>query len=115
MRKSVFKLSEVVPVRFESAERDRLKSMASNYGISLSTLIRLVSTNLEIPPQRLSPIDHATLTELSRWGNNLNQVSRAVNTAQLQENIDTATSSQVLKEMSEIAVAIKNIQKKVLS
>jgi hypothetical protein len=115
MRKSVFKLSEVVPVRYEPAERDRLKGMAHAHGISLSTLIRIVSMNMEIPPQKLSPLDHEALVELAQCGNHLNLVSRAIHMAQQRDALDNESAIQAIKEMADIAVAIKEIQKKVMS
>lgn len=115
MRPPLYKLCEVVPVRFEKTERDRLQRIAQGRGISLSTLIRLTSTGQQLPPSRLSPVDCETLKELSKWGNNLNQVSHTLNTARQAGVLDEATANRVLGELVTIAGGLSEIRGKVMA
>jgi len=115
MRPPLFKHCEVVPVRFETIERDRLKRAALVRGISLSSLIRLNATGQALPPARLSPVDQETLGQLSRWGNNLNQISHALNVARQMGVLDEGTANRVLGELVTIAGSLDEIRKKVLS
>jgi len=115
MRPPLFKHCEVVPVRYETAERDRLKRMAQGRGISLSSFIRLTSTAQALPSPRLSPVDQETLLELSRWGNNLNQVSHTLNVAREQGSLDGNTVDRAIGKLGAIAENISEIRRKVMS
>ncbi len=84
----------VVPVRFDPTERDRLKAYADEKGISISELVRHTALGLKLPdvipkkkgrqvPKKLPEINRELFVELSRIGNNINQIARACNEARL--------------------------------
>ncbi|MGE4232031.1 MAG: hypothetical protein AB7F43_01765 [Bacteriovoracia bacterium] len=70
--------TEVVPIRLTPAERDWLKCVAKNQALSLSEYIRRAALKRRLPPSPAPEINRKTYLELSRIGNNLNQLLRAI-------------------------------------
>jgi hypothetical protein len=115
MRKPLTKLSEIVPVRFEPGERQRLQRQASCRGMSLSALIRLTAMAQQFPPPKPTAIDKETIHELAHWGNNLNQLSFVANVARQQGVLGEETFNRIVAELSGIAAGLTEIRGKVLS
>ena len=67
-------------VRLSSIELDWLRIRAADAGMPASELIRRLTLGKPLP-KRLSKISQATYIELGRIGNNLNQLTKATNTA----------------------------------
>lgn len=76
--------TKVVPVRLSPEERDRLARLAKEHHVSLSDYIRRLALNRQMPPAAQPEINRETYRELSRIGNNLNQLTRALNSGVLQ-------------------------------
>ena len=67
-------------VRLSDLELDWLRIRAADAGMPASELIRRLTLGKPLP-KRLSKISLATYQELGRIGNNLNQLTKAANTA----------------------------------
>ena len=67
-------------VRLSDLELDWLRIKATDAGMPASELIRRLTLGKPLP-KRLSKISLATYQELGRIGNNLNQLTKAANTA----------------------------------
>lgn len=65
--------------RVTEAERIDLEQKASRAGVDLSDWIRQQLTAAPIPRMTHKRIDASVITELSRIGNNLNQIARSLN------------------------------------
>ena len=69
---------QVVPVRFTGEERDLLKSFAEARRLSLSDFIRTAALGRRFPPPPPTAENRLAYQELTRIGNNLNQLLRAM-------------------------------------
>lgn len=94
--------SKRLDVRVSEAEKNQLMAKAGNVGLSLSEYLRvaLLVGHIDLRVEHQLPV--AWLTELSRIGNNLNQLARAANSGALlgeQDFFEVWRSLEELKEM----------------
>ena len=73
--------NNLLPVRLSDVELEMFRSRSAEQGISISELMRQNGLMRPIP-KRLSRITAQTYRELGRIGTNINQMTKAVNTAQ---------------------------------
>lgn len=71
--------SAVVPIRFSEDERKSLFEQAKSFGVSLSEFVRRAALKRRMPPLPPPQLNRDIYQELSRIGNNLNQVTRKIN------------------------------------
>lgn len=101
------KRSEQVKTRFTIAEIDHLRANANRAGLTLADYVRRCSLQMRILEKAGGPTPQV-LSELSRIGNNLNQIARALNThrqpvppevnaaiAQLDQTLDQVAAAYV--------------------
>jgi Bacterial mobilisation protein (MobC) len=72
--------NNLLPVRLSDVELEMFRSRSAEQGISISELMRRNGLMRPIP-KRLSRITTLTYRELGRIGTNINQMTKAVNTA----------------------------------
>jgi len=92
--------AKFVKIRTTDAERDAWQAMADEAGLSLADLIRQRLDQPTLQPPKSDRIqrvvieaDPDLIRQLSRIGNNMNQLARAVNTAGLEpEDLATVLS-----------------------
>ena len=108
--------SEVVQVRFSTEERDQLKMLAEEKGITMSQVIRHAALGLDLPkverkekkrriPKALPEINKDLYRELARIGNNVNQIARACNEAR-QWGSDPPVTQTVFDELLQAIKAV---------
>lgn len=68
-----------INIRLTLNEQVLLEEYAKEYGLSIVQYIRLRTLKKQLPKFRMSVIDRSLLIELSRIGNNLNQITKKVN------------------------------------
>lgn len=88
------------PVRLSDIELDWLRIKATEAGMPASELIRRLTLGKPLP-KRLSKISLATYIELGRIGNNLNQLTKAANTA-IKVGYSPPADPKLLKELLEL-------------
>jgi len=70
--------SSVIPVRFTPEERNALHSSSQKIHVSLSEYIRRAALKRRLPNPPVAEVNLETYQELSRIGNNLNQLVRSI-------------------------------------
>lgn len=88
------------PVRLSDLELDWLRIKAKDAGMPASELIRRLTLGKPLP-KRLSKISLATYQELGRIGNNLNQLTKAANTA-IKVGYSPPADPKLLSELLEL-------------
>lgn len=68
-----------INIRLTLNEQVLLEEYAKEYGLSIVQYIRLRTLKKQLPKFTMSVIDRSLLIELSRIGNNLNQITKKVN------------------------------------
>lgn len=69
-------LSKRVGVRLKPDDYKRLQSRAADHGLTVSDLIRAAALDVPAAPARRRIADQDLINQLSRIGNNLNQLTR---------------------------------------
>ena len=92
-----------VNIRLTAEEQVFVENQASSYGISVVEYVRKRALNKQLPKHALSPINHELLIELSRIGNNVNQVAKKSN----QNFLEKYVFNRDLRELKEILNQIK--------
>ena len=87
-------------MRLSDIELDWLRIKATEAGMPASELIRRLTLGKPLP-KRLSKISLATYIELGRIGNNLNQLTKAANTA-IKVGYSPPADPKLLKELLEL-------------
>lgn len=100
--------SAVVPIRFSKEERDSLLSQAKSYGVSLSEFVRRAALKRRLPPAPPPQINRDIYQELSRIGNNLNQVARKIHQGAV------AVELELVGTLTELKGVVKEVGMKVL-
>ena len=75
-----------VNVRFTLSEQVQLEESAKTHGLSLVQYIRVRALKKQLPKFKMSVADQELVIELSRIGNNINQITKKIN--QGNPNID---------------------------
>jgi len=68
-----------VNIRMTVDDYIKVSDNAETIGLSVAEYIRRKSTEKSLPKKRVSPLDRKLFVELSRVGNNLNQLAKLVN------------------------------------
>ncbi|MEM6403123.1 MAG: plasmid mobilization relaxosome protein MobC [Cyanobacteria bacterium P01_D01_bin.116] len=89
--------THIYQVRLSDLELDWLRMKARDAGVPQSVLIRRLTLGKPLP-KRISKISLKTYQELSRIGNNLNQLTKASNAA-IKMGCQPPVDSQILKEL----------------
>jgi len=92
-----------VNIRLTAEEQVFVENQASYYGISVVEYVRKRALNKQLPKHALSPINRELLIELSRIGNNVNQLAKKSN----QNFLDKYVFNRDLRELKEILNQIK--------
>ncbi|MBW4635468.1 MAG: MobC family plasmid mobilization relaxosome protein [Iphinoe sp. HA4291-MV1] len=93
----------MLQARFSPIEYEMIRSKAIDTGMSLGELTRrsLLLQPIPPPPLRLSRVTIATYLELSRIGNNINQLAKATNTA-IKMQLSPPAKPELLQELLEL-------------
>jgi hypothetical protein len=101
--------NNLLPVRLSDVELEMFRSRAEDLGISIAELMRRNGLMRPIP-KRLSRITIQTYRELSRVGTNINQLSKAINTA-----LKSGQQIQIdPEELVSLAAAINHCQRELV-
>ena len=92
-----------VNIRLTAEEQVFVENQASYYGISVVEYVRKRALNKQLPKHALSPINRELLIELSRIGNNVNQLAKKSN----QNFLGKYVFNRDLRELKEILNQIK--------
>ena len=68
-----------VNVRMTVDDYSKVSNNAETIGLAITEYIRRKITEKSLPKKRVSPSDRKLFVELSRIGNNLNQIAKVVN------------------------------------
>lgn len=93
------------PVRLSKIELEMLRNRALEAGIKASELVRRNALMRPLP-KRVSKVDLKTYIELGRIGNNLNQLTKGVNTA-LKYGVTPPADKGELQELLELLHSIR--------
>ena len=89
--------THIYQVRLSDLELDWLRTKAIDAGVPQSVLIRRLTLGKPLP-KRISKISLKTYQELSRIGNNLNQLTKASNVA-IKMGCQPPVDLEILKEL----------------
>lgn len=92
-----------VNIRLTAEEQVFVENQANSYGISVVAYVRKRALNKQMPKHSLSPINRELLIELSRIGNNVNQLAKKSN----QNFLEKYVFNRDLRELKEILNQIK--------
>tara|TARA_R110000764_G_scaffold46793_11_gene104946 strand:+ start:7857 stop:8234 length:378 start_codon:yes stop_codon:yes gene_type:complete len=68
-----------VNVRMTADDYSKVSNNAETIGLSIAEFIRRKITKKSLPKKKVSPSDRKLFVELSRVGNNLNQIAKVLN------------------------------------
>ena len=92
---------KTVPVRFTAEEYAHLQATAAAAGLKIETTVRKLVMDCQLRPR--PPNEYADLLrELSAIGNNINQMARATNTAELDPNLAANLMAELQKTQKEL-------------
>jgi bifunctional pyridoxal-dependent enzyme with beta-cystathionase and maltose regulon repressor activities len=92
-----------VNVRFTCEDLLLIESQSKTYGLSVVEYVRKRALNKQLPKHTISPINRELLIELSRIGNNVNQLAKKSN----QNFLDKYVYNRDLRELKDILNQIK--------
>ena len=100
-------------VRLSDHEEALLKIKAAEAGLSVSSFLRACALGDAGPRARRSPTIEkellgATLAELNRIGNNVNQIARVLNLGQERDPADIAATMKLLRDTLTVALRAIN-------
>ncbi len=95
--------TKMLQARFSPIEYEMIRSKAEDTGLSLGELTRrcMLLRPIPLPPPRLGRVTLDTYLELSRIGNNINQLAKATNTA-IKMQLPPPASPELLQELLEL-------------
>ncbi|MHC5747856.1 MAG: MobC family plasmid mobilization relaxosome protein [Nostoc sp.] len=95
--------TKMLQVRFSPIEYEMIRSKAEDTSMSLAELTRrcILLRPIPAPPPRLGRVTVETYRELSRIGNNINQLAKATNTA-IKMQLPPPASPELLQELLEL-------------
>jgi Bacterial mobilisation protein (MobC) len=95
--------TKMLQVRFSPIEYEMIRSKALDTGLSLGELTRrcMLLRPIPTPPPRLGRVTLDTYLELSRIGNNINQLAKVTNTA-IKMQLPPPASPELLQELLEL-------------
>lgn len=100
--------SAVVPVRLSPEERQALFEKAKSVGVSLSEFVRRSALGRRMPPAPPPKINLDLYQQLSRIGNNLNQVARKIHEGTVLVDLELVST------ITELKGVVKEVGMKVL-
>lgn len=92
-----------VNIRLTFDQQILIESLAQTYGLSVVEYVRKRALNKQLPKHTISPINRELLIELSRIGNNVNQLAKQNN----QNFLNKYVFNRDLRELKEILNQIK--------
>ena len=92
-----------VNIRLTFDQQILIESLAQTYGLSVVEYVRKRALNKQLPKHTISPINRELLIELSRIGNNVNQLAKRNN----QNFLEKYVFNRDLRELKEILNQIK--------
>ncbi|MCL6755020.1 plasmid mobilization relaxosome protein MobC [Nostoc sp. CCCryo 231-06] len=95
--------TKMLQARFSPIEYEMIRSKALDANMSLGELTRrcMLLRPIPTPPPRLGRVTVETYRELSRIGNNINQLAKATNTA-IKMQLPPPASPELLQELLEL-------------
>ncbi|AVH74475.1 plasmid mobilization protein [Nostoc sp. 'Lobaria pulmonaria (5183) cyanobiont'] len=95
--------TKMLQVRFSPIEYEMIRSKAEDTSMSLAELTRrcILLRPIPPPPPRLGRVTVDTYLELSRIGNNINQLAKATNTA-IKMQLPPPASPELLQDLLEL-------------
>ena len=113
--KSKPKRTKTFLLRLTEAERSTAEKIAHQTGLSLSELFRHATLKHRLR-RKITAVTIETYTELSRIGNNLNQIAKAINSSQLMRtSLESQTLIQLNHELHQLKAILSQIQTEILS
>lgn len=105
--------SVIVPVRMSVKEKARAKEKAKSLDITASEFLRRSANLSDVSPmekQRSSKRQNnqSINWHLSRIGNNLNQLTYAINKARIMNKVDNALAKEIVRELMFFNIQINN-------
>ncbi len=97
-----------INIRVTLKEQLLIEKQAKTHGISVVEYIRRRTLNKQLPKLKVAPINRKLLIELSRCGNNINQLTKKVHQKQ-------TDSIGLKKELQNLEVLLNSIKEKLLS
>ena len=88
----------MVRVRYTQEQRDTHQKKADSAGISLSEYLRQAGDNAEVYIKD-NKVNIMAISELNRYGNNLNQMAKAANKANLSGKLANDLYRQVVQRL----------------
>lgn len=92
-----------INIRLTFDEQLLIESQSKTYGLSVVEYVRKRALNKQLPKHTISPINRELLIELSRIGNNVNQLAKRNN----QNFLDKYVFNRDLRELKDILNQIK--------
>ncbi len=92
-----------VNIRMTVQEYLRVSTNAGTLGISITDYIRKTCTGKSLPTKKVNPLDRELFVQLSRIGNNLNQLTRVVNSG-------IRDPFSISKQLEEVKILLKYLK-----
>jgi len=103
-RKKIFdKKTFQVNIRLTLKDYIKVSDSAKQVGLTIVEFVRRSSLNKRLPRTNLHPVNRKLLADLSRYGNNLNQIAKKMH----QKHSEEYYLFKELKEVKELFNAIK--------
>jgi hypothetical protein len=102
------KKNKVIIVRYTSEQKNILQQKADNAGLSLSEFLRQAADNAEIIVKDNS-INLKMIYEVNKFGNNINQLAKAANIANLNGKISDKIYQQFIFKLKLYTDEIKSL------
>ena len=92
-----------VNVRMTAADHSKVSVNAETIGLSVAEYIRRKCTGKSLPNKKITPLDRKLFVELSRVGNNLNQLARVSNSGIRDE-------FSITKQLEEVKMLLQQLK-----
>ena len=92
-----------VNVRMTAADHSKVSVNAETIGLSVAEYIRRKCTGKSLPKKRMDVLDRKLFVELSRMGNNINQLARVSNSG-------IRDPFSITKQLEEVKVLLQDLK-----
>ena len=93
----------VIAFRVSQSEYMIITNNAETIGLSVAEYIRRKCTGKSLPNKKITPLDRKLFVELSRVGNNLNQLARVSNSG-------IRDSFNIIKQLEEVKMLLQQLK-----
>ena len=100
---------ERINIKATTQEKNDIKNKADSLGITMTRLLVEGALNAKVPDKNLLFLLRERKSEISRVGNNINQISRVLNKANKANVINSELFEDVLNELLIIKSEIREI------